>query len=198
MPTLNLEFLGNFLAELTLVVYSFLQYLPSLIAASAVFLAKLTLDPTVHPWVSMNIFIFFITFLSCLRTFPCYIRMVSELKSLYCCGAGFYLAALHWIQSIWAERVCDSSPWAPVQHKKVHSSCNSREILSAQGKFALYFLRNAWLSLEFPFKEWLFWYWLLFCSSNAYPSFCLQLFCLLSTSVISSWIPSLAGQSHDT
>jgi cyclin A len=56
VPTLNLEFLGNFLAELTLVVYGFLQYLPSLIAASAVFLAKLTLDPTVHPWVSMNIF----------------------------------------------------------------------------------------------------------------------------------------------
>ncbi|KAH9534307.1 hypothetical protein CY35_18G101000 [Sphagnum magellanicum] len=52
VPTLNLEFLGNFLAELTLVVYSFLQYLPSLIAASAVFLAKLTLDPTVHPWDS--------------------------------------------------------------------------------------------------------------------------------------------------
>jgi hypothetical protein len=97
VPTLNLEFLGNFLAELTLVVYSFLQYLPSLIAASAVFLAKLTLDPTVHPWVSMNIYVFFITFLSCLRTFSCYIRMVSELKSLYCCGAGFYLAALHWI-----------------------------------------------------------------------------------------------------
>jgi cyclin A len=52
VPTLNLEFLGNFLAELTLVVYGFLQYLPSLIAASAVFLAKLTLDPTVHPWDS--------------------------------------------------------------------------------------------------------------------------------------------------
>jgi hypothetical protein len=62
-----------------------------------VFLAKLTLDPSVHPWVSMNIFIFLITFLSCLRNFPCYIRMVSNLKSLYCWGAGFYLAALHWI-----------------------------------------------------------------------------------------------------
>jgi hypothetical protein len=60
------------------------------------------------------------------------------------------------------------------------------------------FLPNAWLSLAFPFKKWLFWYWLLSCSSNVYPSFCLQLFCLLSTSVISNWIPSLAGQSHDT
>ncbi len=51
MPSLNLEFLGNFLAELTLMEYSFLPYLPSLVAASAVFMAKLTLDSSTHPWV---------------------------------------------------------------------------------------------------------------------------------------------------
>jgi len=51
-PSLSLEFLGNFLAELTLMEYSFLPYLPSLIAASAVFMAKLTLDSSRHPWDS--------------------------------------------------------------------------------------------------------------------------------------------------
>ncbi|KAL3698828.1 hypothetical protein R1sor_012904 [Riccia sorocarpa] len=50
VPALQLEFLGNYLAELTLVEYSFLQYLPSLVAASAVFVAKLTLDADSRPW----------------------------------------------------------------------------------------------------------------------------------------------------
>ncbi|KAL2645479.1 hypothetical protein R1flu_013066 [Riccia fluitans] len=50
VPSLQLEFLGNYLAELTLVEYSFLQYLPSLVAASAVFVAKLTLDSDTCPW----------------------------------------------------------------------------------------------------------------------------------------------------
>lgn len=47
---LQLEFLANYLAELTLPEYSFIGYLPSLVAASAVFLAKFTLDPTKRPW----------------------------------------------------------------------------------------------------------------------------------------------------
>eukprot|EP00271_Cylindrocystis_brebissonii_P022274 TRINITY_DN8512_c0_g2_i1.p1 TRINITY_DN8512_c0_g2~~TRINITY_DN8512_c0_g2_i1.p1 ORF type:complete len:430 (+),score=53.89 TRINITY_DN8512_c0_g2_i1:283-1572(+) len=50
VPSLNLEYLGNYLSELTLVEYSFLKYLPSRVAASAVFLAKLTLNPEQHPW----------------------------------------------------------------------------------------------------------------------------------------------------
>jgi hypothetical protein len=54
MPSLNLEFLGNFLAELTLMEYRFLPYLPSLVAASAVFMAKLTLDSSTHPWVCIS------------------------------------------------------------------------------------------------------------------------------------------------
>ncbi|KAI5058877.1 hypothetical protein GOP47_0027047 [Adiantum capillus-veneris] len=49
---LQLEYLGNYLAELTLLEYKFLQYLPSLIAGSAVFLAKVTLNPLVRPWTS--------------------------------------------------------------------------------------------------------------------------------------------------
>lgn len=49
-PALVLEFLGNFLAELTLTEYSMLGFLPSMVAASAVYLAKLTLDPSKCPW----------------------------------------------------------------------------------------------------------------------------------------------------
>lgn len=45
-----LECLANYLAELTLLDFSFLKYLPSLIAASAVFLARWTLDQSAFPW----------------------------------------------------------------------------------------------------------------------------------------------------
>lgn len=48
--TIELEFLASYLAELTLIEYCFLKFLPSLIAASAVFLAKWTLDQSDHPW----------------------------------------------------------------------------------------------------------------------------------------------------
>ncbi|KAJ0089627.1 hypothetical protein Patl1_12828 [Pistacia atlantica] len=47
---LELEFLANYLAELTLVEYDFLKCLPSLVAASAVFLARWTLNQSEHPW----------------------------------------------------------------------------------------------------------------------------------------------------
>ncbi|KAF3779418.1 hypothetical protein EJ110_NYTH41149 [Nymphaea thermarum] len=40
----SLEFLANYLAELTLLDYGFLKFFPSRIAASAVLLAKWTLD----------------------------------------------------------------------------------------------------------------------------------------------------------
>ncbi|XP_057434539.1 cyclin-A2-2-like [Lotus japonicus] len=49
-PRVELEFLANYLAELGLVEYSFLEFLPSMVAASAVFLAKWTLDHLEHPW----------------------------------------------------------------------------------------------------------------------------------------------------
>lgn len=51
-PTLQLEFLGNYLAELTLLEYGFLHFLPSMVAAAAVFVAKVTLSPTCRPWNS--------------------------------------------------------------------------------------------------------------------------------------------------
>ncbi|XP_057969821.1 cyclin-A2-4 [Malania oleifera] len=49
-PSFELEYLANYLAELTLLEYDFLNYIPSLIAASAVFLARWTLDQSGHPW----------------------------------------------------------------------------------------------------------------------------------------------------
>ncbi|KAL8256151.1 hypothetical protein R6Q59_031218 [Mikania micrantha] len=49
-PVVELEYLAKYLAELTLIEYGFLKFLPSLIAASAVFLAKWTLDQIEHPW----------------------------------------------------------------------------------------------------------------------------------------------------
>ncbi|WOG82282.1 hypothetical protein DCAR_0101445 [Daucus carota subsp. sativus] len=49
-PRVQLEFLANYLAELTLPEYGFLWFLPSLIAAAAVFLARWMLDPSSQPW----------------------------------------------------------------------------------------------------------------------------------------------------
>ncbi|XP_071903242.1 cyclin-A2-4-like [Coffea arabica] len=48
--SLVLEFLAKYLAELTLVHYGFLKFLPSVIAASAIFLARWTLKQSGHPW----------------------------------------------------------------------------------------------------------------------------------------------------
>ncbi|KAK4365792.1 hypothetical protein RND71_013672 [Anisodus tanguticus] len=50
VPSVELEFMANYLAELTLAEYSFLKFLPSITAASAVFLARWTLDQSNHPW----------------------------------------------------------------------------------------------------------------------------------------------------
>lgn len=46
----QLEFLADYLVELSLLDYEFLRYPASMIAASAVFLAKLTLRPDSNPW----------------------------------------------------------------------------------------------------------------------------------------------------
>ncbi|CAL9174382.1 unnamed protein product [Musa hybrid cultivar] len=50
VPSLALGYLANYLAELTLVEYSFIKFLPSVVAASAIFLARWTLDQSDHPW----------------------------------------------------------------------------------------------------------------------------------------------------
>lgn len=63
-PSLELEYLANYLAELTLMDYSFLTFLPSLTAASAVFLARWTLDQSHHPWVVILSLYFHISYTS--------------------------------------------------------------------------------------------------------------------------------------
>ncbi|XLR61302.1 hypothetical protein S83_011974, partial [Arachis hypogaea] len=49
-PSLQLECLTNYIAELSLLEYNMLCYAPSLIAASAIFLAKFILSPSTKPW----------------------------------------------------------------------------------------------------------------------------------------------------
>ncbi|KAL6593916.1 hypothetical protein ACP70R_048817 [Stipagrostis hirtigluma subsp. patula] len=49
-PPITLMHLTNYLAELTLVDYTFLKCLPSVVAASALFLALWTLDQSDSPW----------------------------------------------------------------------------------------------------------------------------------------------------
>jgi len=51
-PALHLEFLASYIAELSLLEYNLLSYPPSLIAASAIFLARFILQPTKYPWNS--------------------------------------------------------------------------------------------------------------------------------------------------
>lgn len=54
------EILCNYLAELSLLDYSCVQFLPSEVAASAVFLSRFTISPNVHPWVSACFCLMFI------------------------------------------------------------------------------------------------------------------------------------------
>lgn len=54
------EILCNYLAELSLLDYSCVQFLPSEVAASAVFLSRFTISPNVHPWVSACFCLIFI------------------------------------------------------------------------------------------------------------------------------------------
>ncbi|KAJ8538130.1 hypothetical protein K7X08_014670 [Anisodus acutangulus] len=49
-PNLQLEFLGYYLSELSILDYSCVKFLPSLVAASVIFLSRFTLQPNEHPW----------------------------------------------------------------------------------------------------------------------------------------------------
>ncbi|KAI3865335.1 hypothetical protein MKW92_016194 [Papaver armeniacum] len=49
---LKLKFLGYYLAELSLLDYGCIKFLPSMVAASVVFLSKFTMQPKIHPWNS--------------------------------------------------------------------------------------------------------------------------------------------------
>ncbi|KAG6624549.1 hypothetical protein CIPAW_16G035000 [Carya illinoinensis] len=51
-PNLQLEFLGYYLAELSLLDYNCVKFLPSLVAASVMFVARFIIRPKTHPWCS--------------------------------------------------------------------------------------------------------------------------------------------------
>jgi len=59
-PNLLFEFLSCYLAELSLLDYDCLKILPSIVAASAVFLARFIISPEVHPWVNVLCYIIFL------------------------------------------------------------------------------------------------------------------------------------------
>ena len=59
-PNLLFEFLSCYLAELSLMDYDCLRILPSIVAASAVFLARFIISPEVHPWVNVLCYTIFL------------------------------------------------------------------------------------------------------------------------------------------
>ncbi|KAI3802421.1 hypothetical protein L1987_30553 [Smallanthus sonchifolius] len=52
-PNLQLEFLSYYLAELSLLEYNCIKFLPSVVAASVTFLSRFMLEPKSHPWNSV-------------------------------------------------------------------------------------------------------------------------------------------------
>ena len=53
VPHLQLEPLSCYLSELSILDYKAVKFLPSMLAASAVFLARFIIRPKQHPWVSI-------------------------------------------------------------------------------------------------------------------------------------------------
>ncbi|GAV74666.1 Cyclin_N domain-containing protein/Cyclin_C domain-containing protein [Cephalotus follicularis] len=49
---LQLEFMGYYLAELSLLDYGCVKFLPSLVAASVMFLSRFIIRPKIHPWTA--------------------------------------------------------------------------------------------------------------------------------------------------
>ncbi|KAI4337847.1 hypothetical protein L6164_016216 [Bauhinia variegata] len=86
VPSLQLEYLADYLAELSLLEYSMLQYTPSLIAASATFLAKFILLPRKNPWNFT------------LRHYTCYqaweLRECVKALHWLCCNGSYNLPAI--------------------------------------------------------------------------------------------------------
>lgn len=62
VPNTQFEFLCYYLADLSLLDYKCVKFLPSLVAASVVLLARFLIHPKMHPWVrncwfTINVFI---------------------------------------------------------------------------------------------------------------------------------------------
>lgn len=58
-PNSQIEHLGSYIGELSLLDYDCLRFLPSIVAASVIFLAKFIICPEVHPWVSIFFYAYF-------------------------------------------------------------------------------------------------------------------------------------------
>ncbi|KAG6497681.1 cyclin-A1-4-like [Zingiber officinale] len=87
VPAMQIEFLANYVAELSLLEYNFLCYAPSLVAASAIFLANFILQPTKRPW---NATLGHYTLYKPSDLSSC----VKALHSLLCASAGSNLPAI--------------------------------------------------------------------------------------------------------
>lgn len=73
------EFLGSYLAEISLLDYECLQFLPSIVAASAIFLSRFTIKPTMHPWVRIS----------------SHVTLAVQLKYIYWCSIDWYHICLY-------------------------------------------------------------------------------------------------------
>lgn len=98
VPSITLGYLANYLAELTLIDYSFLKFLPSVVAASAVFLARWTLDQSDIPWVC-------ITRICTISTSVSPQNIFSNLQPWYLFTES-YSWALHFLQKLWYSNMC--------------------------------------------------------------------------------------------
>lgn len=101
---MQLECLANYIAELSLPEYSMLCFAPSLIAASAIFLAKYILFPSKRPWVyftntSHPFNLLLVTHISLLVS-------VIYQSLIVVSGAEFHVAALHTLPAIGFDGLC--------------------------------------------------------------------------------------------
>lgn len=118
VPSAQIVFLAKYITELSLVEYSMLCYAPSLIAASAVFLAMDILTSSKRPWVCdrstrMILYLFWLLvfcFLGVAGAF-CFWVVSDELMeyNFLFSGIGFYIDVLHTLQSFWFVWLCKST-----------------------------------------------------------------------------------------
>jgi hypothetical protein len=97
---MQLECLANYLAELSLLEYSMLCYSPSLLAASATFLAKFILVPSKEPWVCVRKYY---TGFACSQDAGYFLFLLLNLCNVVwfciCSDTEFYIEALHTLPS---------------------------------------------------------------------------------------------------
>uniref|UniRef100_A0A8I7BJJ4 Cyclin C-terminal domain-containing protein n=1 Tax=Hordeum vulgare subsp. vulgare TaxID=112509 RepID=A0A8I7BJJ4_HORVV len=103
-PPLHLEFLANYVVELSLLEYSLLAYPPSLVAASAIFLMKFILQPAKHPWISAAF-----TDLRVFAESKCCLIKLTCTTSHCKLEAELYPCPLHTVQAVGTMRLCEGA-----------------------------------------------------------------------------------------